>query len=83
MIQRALVVADNKNREVDILLSHRRTAVVRSLSVGYFQAFIKETLPVAHSDGLLPVHAKHFGYVIAVQLEIGYYPKLIKALQGH
>lgn len=80
-MQRTLVVADNKNREVDILLAQWCGTVLRGLSVGHFQVFVKETLPMAHGDRLFLVHAKHFGNVVAVQLKIAYDSKLIKAMK--
>ena len=57
IVQGVLVLADNKNREVYILLGHRRSTLVGALGVCDFQTPVKEALAMAHGDWLFLVDA--------------------------
>lgn len=51
--------------------------------IGQVKILVKKALAITHGDWLFLVYTKYFGYVVAIQLEIGNHTKLVKALDRH
>ena len=47
------------------------------------EILLKEALTIAHCDRLFFIDTEYFCDVVAVQLKIGDYAKVVEALEGH